>query len=203
LDRWKIIGRFSLAAAVVAAALIFSLFAISRYDSLIAEVRSDRTVQALAIKSAEQLAPAERTAALLELEITARRYEQARAAMLSKLWTRSMGFVTGMLIALLGAAFVLGELRIDPAEVSGGTESVKLAISSSSPGLILCALGIALIALSLSIEYRVDAKDVPVYYRPGAGLAEAPEDFNSTAAPTEAEVNNAEDELRKALGPGG
>ena len=47
-----------------------------------------------------------------------RRNQQASAAMISKLWTRQMGFMTGMLMALIGSAFILGRLEVREARLS-------------------------------------------------------------------------------------
>lgn len=162
---WKIVGRFAMAAAVVLAGLIFSAVAIARYDRIVSAVSTRPAIEGQILRAAGDLPAEARVAALLEAEALGRRYDQAQAAMLSKLWTRNMGFVTGMMLALVGAAFVLGELRIDASQVSGGTETAKIAISSSSPGLILCVLGVVLIVTALNVSYAVNAQDAPVYYR--------------------------------------
>jgi hypothetical protein len=47
-------------------------------------------------------------AAVLEADALQRRYHQANANMLARVWTRQLGFITGMLLALVGAAFILG-----------------------------------------------------------------------------------------------
>jgi hypothetical protein len=44
----------------------------------------------------------------LERELIARRYDQVNLTVTTRLWTRLMGFITGMILALVGAAFVLG-----------------------------------------------------------------------------------------------
>jgi len=52
-----------------------------------------------------------KTGAMLEQNVIARRYHQANSAMLARIWTRYLGFVTGMILTLVGAIFVLGKLR--------------------------------------------------------------------------------------------
>ena len=54
-----------------------------------------------------------RDALALEQELVARRYEQANLMLSTSLWTRLMGFITGMILALVGAAFILGKLQED------------------------------------------------------------------------------------------
>ncbi|OQW71069.1 MAG: hypothetical protein BVN33_16540 [Proteobacteria bacterium ST_bin13] len=206
---WKVFGKFVLASAIIVAALAYSVVVTVRYDATIAQLAPKRDTHLLAIEAASELSPEARTAALLELEIVERRYDQAQAAMLSKMWTRNMGFVTGMLIALLGAAFVVAELRVDASEVTG----LQMAIKSSSPGLILCTIGSALVVVSLSVTYRVDARDTPVYFRQVESRYETPKEFpqespDATSAVRETDTNtstskgakNAQDEIRRMLG---
>src|SRR6266496_3969764 len=45
----------------------------------------------------------------LELYSIDRRYHQTNLLLMSRVWTRYMGFVTGMVLALIGAVFVLGK----------------------------------------------------------------------------------------------
>ena len=55
-----------------------------------------------------------KTLAILDAGTMQRRYHQVNAALMARIWTRYMGFVTGMILALLGAVFILGKLN-DPA----------------------------------------------------------------------------------------
>lgn len=57
--------------------------------------------------------------AMLEADALKRRYHQANATMLARVWTRQFGFITGMLLALVGAAFILGQLGNQPTKLGG------------------------------------------------------------------------------------
>jgi hypothetical protein len=110
--------------------------------------------------------------ALLEADTLQRRYQQATAATLSRVWTRQMGFIIGMMMALIGSAFILGRIEVRQANLSadyGGTQttggSIKAALATSSPGIVLATLGTVLMALVIVIPGRVSTTDVPVYLR--------------------------------------
>lgn len=116
----------------------------------------------------------------LERDLIARRYEQTGLAISARMWTRFMGFTTGMLMALLGSAFVLGRLEDSGAELAGegasAGQKVSLTFKSASPGLILAALGSALMALSIIVPTKAETEDRPTYFGlpPGESLNATP-----------------------------
>lgn len=113
-------------------------------------------------------------AALLEADALHRRYHQATATMLARVWTRQLGFLTGMLLAIVGAAFILGRLREDPIRLEGEGGGVKGAIATSSPGLVLSTLGAAIMAITLVVPFEVQTRDVATYLQPGIGATALP-----------------------------
>jgi hypothetical protein len=52
-----------------------------------------------------------RTLAELERNALERRYHQANVLLMARTWTRYLGFLTGMIMAFVGAAFILGRFR--------------------------------------------------------------------------------------------
>jgi hypothetical protein len=98
-----------------------------------------------------------KTLAILDAGTMQRRYHQVNAALMARIWTRYMGFVTGMILALLGAMFILGKLK----EPSEGTPSQQ----RSSPGLIMVTLGVALMIVTIAVNHRIDVTDAPGYMR--------------------------------------
>lgn len=101
---------------------------------------------------------------LLEADAMDKRYRQASALLMSRIWTRQLTFMTGMVLAFIGAVFILGKLSEAKSDVSLGAEHWKGAISSSSPGLILAFFGTALIATSLIVQPRIEVQDRSVYF---------------------------------------
>jgi hypothetical protein len=108
--------------------------------------------------------------ALLRLEAQAmdHRYRQASALLMSRIWTRQLAFVTGMVLALIGAVFILGKLSEGPTDVSLGGREWRGAIASSSPGLLLAFFGVVLIGISLAVQPKIEVQDRPVYFAPMA-----------------------------------
>ena len=126
-------------------------------------------------------------ASLVALETSAldRRYRQANILLLSRVWTRQIGFATGMILALVGAAFILGKLNTDTSELTAEGPGWKGGLKSSSPGLILAGLGTILMVTSIVTQYPIGVVDRAVYTggaQPAPTL-DAPPDFGITEAP--------------------
>jgi hypothetical protein len=102
----------------------------------------------------------------LEQDAMQLRYRNVNAVLLLRTWTRNMGFLVGMVLALVGAFFILGKLKVDPTEVSGEGAGFKVAVASSSPGIVLALLGTALMAITLVVKFDFEVGDKPVYILP-------------------------------------
>ena len=109
------------------------------------------------------------TAALLEANVVARRYHQASVVIMASVWSRYLGFVTGMTLALVGAAFILGQIETDASEVGGKGGGWEVSLKSASPGLVLAVLGVLLMIASIVTLHEFDTRDAAVYTG-GAGL---------------------------------
>jgi hypothetical protein len=95
--------------------------------------------------------------AILDVGTTQRRYHQVNAALMARIWKGYMGFVTGMILSLLGAGFILGKLQ-DP----GGIPTSQRRVSS---GLIMIGLGVALMITTIGVNHRIDVTDASGYLR--------------------------------------
>src|ERR1700704_5402515 len=69
---------------------------------------------------------------ILEADLVDKRYHQASALLMSRIWTRQLAFMTGMIMAFLGAIFILGKLSEGRSTISGGASDWQTSISSSS-----------------------------------------------------------------------
>ncbi len=103
---------------------------------------------------------------VFEADAIDKRYQQASALLMSRIWEKHMAFLTGMVLALLGATFVLGRLREARSTLSGGTAQWKAEVSSASPGIILAFLGAVLLVASLLVHVPIDVRDTPIYFHP-------------------------------------
>jgi hypothetical protein len=106
-----------------------------------------------------------KTTILLEQELIARRYKQVNSVILARIWTRYLGFLTGMTLALVGAFFVLGQLRTDKSSLAAKGQGFEASLTTSSPGLLLATLGTILMAISLIVTFDFETRDQPTYVR--------------------------------------
>jgi len=103
-------------------------------------------------------------AAILEANITARRYHQASVLLMGRIWYTYLGFVTGMILALVGAAFILGQLQAPASRLEAKTTPVQVSFKSASPGLTLCVLGVALMIITFVNPQDVKVQDTTTYF---------------------------------------
>lgn len=101
--------------------------------------------------------------AALERYIIEQRYHQVSVLLMSGLWLRYLGFLTGMILALVGSSFILGKLREPEQELSGGGADVYVSLRTSSPGIILAVLGVILMFATLMDRDNYNIKDTNVY----------------------------------------
>lgn len=93
------------------------------------------------------------------------RYHQANVFLMSRVWARYLGFVTGMILALVGAAFILGKLREETTELRAKGAAGSFSLQSTSPGLVLAVLGVALMITTIVTHHTITTADSPVYLR--------------------------------------
>jgi len=99
----------------------------------------------------------------MEAYIIERRYHQASVALMSAIWIRYLGFVTGMILALVGASFVLGKITTSASDISGKTSVLDFSLRSTSPGIILVTLGVILMFATIMDKDKFDVNDSPAY----------------------------------------
>ncbi|WBA44321.1 hypothetical protein [Hymenobacter canadensis] len=103
------------------------------------------------------------TLSVLEASALQRRYHQANVLLMSRVWITYLGFVTGMILALVGAVFVLGKFRETTTKGAIDTSGAKVSFESASPGLILAGLGTLLMFTTMITHYDIEVKDGPSY----------------------------------------
>jgi hypothetical protein len=117
-----------------------------------------------------------KTLSLLEANVLQRRYHHAGVLLISRTWTRYLGFVTGTILAMVGAAFILGKLQEASSNLGADGGLWKVSLTTASPGLVLAALGTALMLATLATNMDLYVNDGPVYMRdqPSSGATGAP-----------------------------
>ncbi len=120
----------------------------------------------------EQKLAAARLQALVDLEAYSlrRHTHQANVLLMARVWTHYLGFVTGMILALVGAAFILGKLQIASTDVNAKVQMAEISIKSSSPGLILVFLGVLLMLTTIVTHHKIETSDTAVYLKETTSL---------------------------------
>jgi len=131
---------------------------------------------------------------LLEADALDRRYHQASALLMSRIWIKQLAFMTGMVMAFLGAIFILGRLSEGRSTISGGVSDWKTTISSSSPGIILAFFGTVLLNVSLLVQTTISVQDSPVYVY-GVALKQGASLTISSAGADEKKVDKAPEKI--------
>ncbi len=103
--------------------------------------------------------------AMIELEGFAlqRRHHQANVLLMSRVWARYLGFVTGMILAFIGGVFILGKLETPVSELEAKSGEMGMSIKSASPGLILATLGVVLMMTTIVVHQEIQVSDAKVF----------------------------------------
>ncbi|WP_395339501.1 hypothetical protein PN836_014695 [Ningiella sp. W23] len=156
-------------AMTVGMTLFFLIFSIIQLEDLNQAVKDSPQAElktVLADADAKQASPELlklRALLVLEENLIARRHHEASVALLARIWTRYMGFLTGMTLAMIGSVFVLGKLSSQQSDMSGQYGDLSMTIKSSSPGLLMVMLGTILMVVTITNHPRIDVFDRAVY----------------------------------------
>lgn len=119
------------------------------------------------------------TAALLEADVVAKRYHQGTQLVTASIWSRYLGFITGMTLALIGAAFILGKIESPESNAEGQAGPWRASLKTASPGLALCFFGTVLMIVSMTTQAELHGTDRAVY------VGDLPQvDFDATSSST-------------------
>lgn len=142
-------------------------------DAIMASLPESDVPESERLAAREQTLQANHQQALIGLEILAleRRHHQANVLLMSRVWVQYMGFIIGMLLALIGSAFVLGKLREPPFEADVAFGFTKFLLSGASPGMFLVSLGTILMIITIVINHTITVVDRPLFvFDQGVGI---------------------------------
>lgn len=100
---------------------------------------------------------------LLEAGSVENQYFQGNMLVMSRLWITYIGFVTGMIMAIIGAIFILGKLRENLSELKAKIAGYDISLKSASPGIILSCLGACLMITALVVHHEINSKHDSIY----------------------------------------
>jgi hypothetical protein len=104
-----------------------------------------------------------RALVMLEGNVADNLYDQAHLFLMARIWTSYIGFVTGMILALVGATFVLGKLRAPQSELGAKGNLWEFSFKSASPGLLLAVLGTSLMLATIFTHNEIKTNQQAVY----------------------------------------
>lgn len=141
--------------------------------------------------------------ALLEELSVSSRYHQANVLLMARIWTQYLGFITGMILSLVGAVFILGKFS-EPVTTIDLTEYIKASLKTSSPGIVLVLLGTLLMLATILTHHKIEVVDEPIYFRPPGISAQIQAGNQSLPSANQGEEagKKMREEMRNALFPG-
>jgi cytochrome bd-type quinol oxidase subunit 2 len=105
--------------------------------------------------------------AYLEAYIVQSRQRNLELFLNSRTWIKYLGFITGMILCVVGAIFILGKLTDQKTtQASGEGNQFKFSFASNSPGIILSFLGTILIMTTILTNQEIEKRDSFVYFTP-------------------------------------
>jgi hypothetical protein len=115
--------------------------------------------------SNNEILEAARLKALVALEASSieNQFHQAKVLLMARLWTSYIGFVTGMILAIVGAVFILGKLSETSSELIARISGNDFSLKSASPGLILAVLGSCLMITTLVVNHKIETRQTAIY----------------------------------------
>lgn len=106
------------------------------------------------------------TYAMLEAYTIQNRYHRSRSLLMSQLWIKYLGFLTGMVLSFMGGIFIVARYREPDASLQASHTAWSLAFQSGSPGFFLVLMGTILMLSTIAIQSRTEVRDAPTYLIP-------------------------------------
>jgi hypothetical protein len=93
-----------------------------------------------------------------------RRYNQAGEILISGIYTKYLGFFTGMILSIVGAVFIISKLKENTSSLEGTVnEQIKFKLISSSPGIVFGILGTILMITTIIKTVESNVTDAPLF----------------------------------------
>ena len=157
-------------ALIIAATVTFITASFSGMGEILDEIKApNSTATAVQIGKFENLND-ENSALLLwaSLEHDALQNRQARAeSMLStRTWIRFMNTAFGSILIMSGAIFLLARVRMGRLDAQTETAEFKVALATSSPGIVMVAIGALMTTAPLYVSQPINITDGHAYPPP-------------------------------------
>jgi hypothetical protein len=194
LMQWMLV---SLTAFFVVATLFQAYIVEQRIDALGAETFEPAAATA-------GLSPDAAVRVRLEAYALRMRYQHSGLILMSRAWVIYLGFVTGMILSLVGAAFILGKILTPESTLEIAKHG---SLKTSSPGLVMTALGTALMISTMVMRADVTVTDAALYLpaiaaTPSPPPSELKDAGKAGGKPNDAELDAISKEVERRGGRG-
>lgn len=104
----------------------------------------------------------------LEHQALLHRQQTINAVVLRQTSLLHLGFLTGTVLCLVGAVFVLGRLQTSDSSFEGAAPTLKVSVRNASPGIVLAMLGSGLMCATLYHRFQFNLPQHTSYLLPAA-----------------------------------
>lgn len=116
--------------------------------------------------------------AKMEEQLMNKHYSQGGVLLTARLYIQYLGFFTGMILAIVGAIFIISKLKEGESFLLASNKTAAISFSSTSPGIIFGVLGTIMMLSTILSHNEISIKDSAVYLNaeminPGMAVQEA------------------------------
>jgi hypothetical protein len=109
-----------------------------------------------------------------QANLNKKRYDMGSLLVVAGMTRKNMGFLVGMILALLGCVIVVRRIRQMPVEASGNVSGGKVSLITASPGVLLVLMGTAIILATVLRSEEVYVNDFEPVLPASAAEKQAP-----------------------------
>lgn len=132
----------------------------------IQQPNSSITARLVETLSAPGQQPELATWAALEFDALENRQSRADSMLETRTWLRFMSSSFGAILVMCGAIFILTRVKIDQFQLESNTDVWKVAIGTTSPGMVMVLAGTFLMTMPLSTKQEITIRDGNAYPPP-------------------------------------
>jgi len=112
----------------------------------------------------------------MEEQLVNKRYTQGGSLLLARLYAQYLGFITGMILAIVGSVFIIAKIKEAETKFDASVEGKTLSFASTSPGVIFAFLGTILMIITITSHNQIQVTDSPTYLNTGQSVIATPVD---------------------------
>jgi hypothetical protein len=128
----------------------------------------------------------------MEEQLVNKRYTQGGSLLLARLYAQYLGFITGMILAIVGSVFIIAKIKEAETKFDASIQGKTLSLASTSPGIIFAFLGTILMIITITSHNQIQVTDSSTYLNGGQSLTRMSSD--STADKIDSTMANSHPE---------